>query len=44
MLIQNQPYYKVMGKEVEVFNHCYQDKLSVLLKGPMGTGKTRFVE
>lgn len=44
MLIQEQPYYKAMGREVQVFSHCYQNKLSVLLKGPTGTGKTRFVE
>ena len=44
MLIQEQPYYKAMGKEVEVFTHCYSNKLSVLLKGPTGTGKTRFIE
>ncbi len=44
MLIQDQPYYKAMGKEVEVFTHCYDNKLSVLLKGPTGTGKTRFIE
>lgn len=44
MLIQEQPYYKAMGKEVEVFTHCYDNKLSVLLKGPTGTGKTRFIE
>ena len=33
-----------MGKEVEVFTHCFNNRLSVLLKGPTGTGKTRFVE
>ena len=44
MQIQEQPYYKEMGKEVEVFSHCFNNKLSVLLKGPTGTGKTRFVE
>ncbi|MGH1432952.1 MAG: CbbQ/NirQ/NorQ/GpvN family protein [Lewinella sp.] len=44
MLIQDQPYYKAMGKEEDVFTHCYNNKLSVLLKGPTGTGKTRFVE
>ncbi len=44
MLIKNKPYYKTMGKEVDVFTHCYNNKLSVLLKGPTGTGKTRFVE
>ena len=44
MEINQKPYYKVMGKEVEVFSHCFNNKLSVLLKGPTGTGKTRFVE
>ncbi len=44
MQIQEQPYYKAIGKEEEVFSHCYENKLSVLLKGPTGTGKTRFVE
>ena len=44
MRIQDQPYYKAMGKEEEVFSHCFNNKLSVLLKGPTGTGKTRFVE
>jgi nitric oxide reductase NorQ protein len=44
MQIQQQPYYKAMGKEVEVFTHCFNNRLAVLLKGPTGTGKTRFVE
>lgn len=38
------PYYHQIGKEVEVFNHSYENKIPVLLKGPTGTGKTRFVE
>jgi len=38
------PYYKPIEKEVEVFEHCFNEKLPVLLKGPTGTGKTRFVE
>lgn len=33
-----------MGKELEVFTHCFNNQLAVLLKGPTGTGKTRFVE
>ncbi|MFV0541995.1 MAG: CbbQ/NirQ/NorQ/GpvN family protein [Aestuariibaculum sp.] len=37
------PYYKSIGKEVEVFEHVYNNKLPLLLKGPTGTGKTRFV-
>jgi len=44
MLIKEQPYYKAIGKEIDVFSHCHRNKLSVLLKGPTGTGKTRFVE
>jgi len=38
------PYYQKVGKEVEVFEHAYKSKLPLLLKGPTGTGKTRFVE
>ncbi|MCP3931874.1 MAG: CbbQ/NirQ/NorQ/GpvN family protein [Bacteroidetes bacterium] len=44
MYIKKQPYYKAMGKEVEVFTHCFGNKIALLLKGPTGTGKTRFVE
>lgn len=39
-----EPYYKPVAKEVEVFDHCYKNRLPVLLKGPTGTGKTRFLE
>ena len=38
------PYYKPIGKEVEVFEHSYVQKLPFLLKGPTGTGKSRFIE
>ncbi len=38
------PYYKPVGKEIEVFEHAYKNKISILLKGPTGTGKSRFVE
>ena len=38
------PYYKPVAKEVDVFDHCYKNRLPVLLKGPTGTGKTRFLE
>ena len=39
-----EPYYKSVGKEVDVFKHSYKQKLPFLLKGPTGTGKSRFVE
>lgn len=38
------PYYKSVGKEIEVFEHSYLQKLPFLLKGPTGTGKSRFIE
>lgn len=40
----NPPFYKPIAKEVEVFEHTYKNKLPILLKGPTGTGKTRFIE
>lgn len=38
------PYYHETQKESEVFSHAFQNKLPLLLKGPTGTGKSRFVE
>ncbi len=38
------PYYKASGKETEVFECASLHKLPVLLKGPTGSGKSRFVE
>ena len=38
------PYYVPTGDEVEIFAMCHQRSLPVMLKGPTGCGKTRFVE
>ncbi|MEJ5990067.1 CbbQ/NirQ/NorQ/GpvN family protein [Ramlibacter sp. PS3R-8] len=38
------PYYLPTADEVAVFEQCDQRGLAVLLKGPTGCGKTRFVE
>ena len=38
------PYYHEVGKEVEVFEQSYLNKIPFLLKGPTGTGKSRFIE
>jgi len=38
------PYYRSTGAEVELFESAYRDRLPVMLKGPTGCGKTRFVE
>ena len=37
------PFYQPQGSEVELFNHAWQHQLPVLIKGPTGCGKTRFV-
>jgi hypothetical protein len=42
--IRDEPYYECVGNEVEVFEAAYRNQLPVLLKGPTGCGKTRFVE
>jgi nitric oxide reductase NorQ protein len=38
------PYYLPIQDEVEVFTAAYERRLPVLLKGPTGCGKTRFIE
>jgi nitric oxide reductase NorQ protein len=38
------PYYVPAGNEIEVFAACHARGLAVMLKGPTGVGKTRFVE
>ena len=38
------PYYVPVGNEELVFKAAFRQGLSVLLKGPTGCGKTRFVE
>ena len=38
------PYYLPIHDEIDVFEAAYACRLPVLLKGPTGCGKTRFVE
>jgi len=38
------PFYLPQGNEVEVFKAAYAKRLPVMLKGPTGYGKTRFLE
>ena len=42
--IVKQPYYVETGSEIELFEAAYDARLPVMLKGPTGCGKTRFVE
>ena len=38
------PYYVPVANEESVFKAAFRQRLSILLKGPTGCGKTRFVE
>ena len=38
------PYYRAVGSEKEVFRHAHANHLPLLVKGPTGCGKSRFVE
>ena len=42
--LEIEPYYLPVKDEVEVFEQAYACRLPVLLKGPTGCGKTRFIE
>jgi len=39
-----EPYYVPISDEIELFDAAFAQKIPVLLKGPTGAGKTRFVE
>lgn len=43
-LITQQPYYEAVGDEIALFEAAYFSQLPILLKGPTGCGKTRFME
>jgi nitric oxide reductase NorQ protein len=38
------PFYQPQAGEVELFEYAWRNQLPLLLKGPTGCGKTRFVE
>ena len=42
--VVDEPYYEPVGDEIDVFTAAYRNQLPVLLKGPTGCGKTRFIE
>ncbi|KAA1052872.1 CbbQ/NirQ/NorQ/GpvN family protein [Azospirillum argentinense] len=42
--IAREPYYCPAGDEIALFEAAHADRLPVMLKGPTGCGKTRFVE
>ena len=43
MTAQELPFYEPAGNEIDLFEHAHRNHLPVLIKGPTGVGKTRFV-
>lgn len=42
--VTQEPYYQAQGNEVTLYEAAYAARLPVMLKGPTGCGKSRFVE
>ena len=42
--IKEQPYYRPVSNEVELYEAAYSARMPIMLKGPTGCGKSRFVE
>jgi len=42
--IHEKPFYQPSGNEIELYRKAYQHRMPLILKGPTGCGKTRFVE
>jgi len=43
-VLTQEPFYVSVSDEVELFTAAFQQNIPVLLKGPTGCGKTRFIE
>ncbi|MHA1598493.1 MAG: AAA family ATPase, partial [Alphaproteobacteria bacterium] len=42
--ITEKPYYEALGNEVDLYVAAYAHRLPVMVKGPTGCGKSRFIE
>jgi nitric oxide reductase NorQ protein len=42
--IAREPYYRAVADEVALYQAAYSVRMPMMLKGPTGCGKTRFVE
>lgn len=42
-LIKDEPFYLVQGQEMQIARAAYENQIPLLLKGPTGCGKTRFM-
>lgn len=44
LMSSERPFYSASGNEEQIFTAAYRQGLAIMLKGPTGCGKTRFVE
>ena len=43
-LIKDEPYYEPVGNEITLYESAYDVRMPMMIKGPTGCGKSRFVE
>ena len=43
-IIKDEPYYEPVGKELALYESAYEVRMPMMIKGPTGCGKSRFVE
>ncbi len=42
--VRKEPFYQQQGNEVALYEAAYRNRLPVMVKGPTGCGKSRFIE
>ena len=42
--VRKEPFYQALGDEVALYEAAYKARLPVMVKGPTGCGKSRFIE
>lgn len=43
-MIKDEPYYEPVAREIELYEAAYKARMPMMLKGPTGCGKSRFIE
>ena len=43
-IVKKEPYYEAVGREIALYEAAYNARMPMMLKGPTGCGKSRFVE
>lgn len=42
--LRSEPFYQPLGNEITLFEAAFAERMPIMLKGPTGCGKTRFIE